>query len=701
MSGTNYNYLANPAVAAPNFYLNSLQGLQAYRDQQAQLATSQAYQQSINPQTGALDQGKFNALLASTPQGAWNIGPAMQQAGQAQTAQGQGQQQQTQAKMLQMQGISAYMTPLIQKVQAGQPVSGQEVLGAAQSAADAGFVTPEMQANVQKQVASLGPNGDASNIVRGAFFTTNASLQQLQAASPNLQPTNFGGYTGFPNLRPGTPGYIGSGAVVPNTMSPGDAAQTVDIQLGNNQTIQVPKGIAVGILANNPNLQRLNPGFGGGGQGGGPVTNQSFGPNQGRYTPPASGGGGPATGGGTQPPTGPYVIGDSIGQGIRTAGKFDGNTTVGASPQAVLAAINDPKNPPPVQGRDVVLANGSNPGNLAMIPDQIAALQKQGAKSITVVGVANPQVDQQIQAYAKAAGVRYVPLGAAGPDGVHPTDYGGLATAVGAPAQGGPPSWARPPPPLAQGGSAGGLGVTAAPGYVASQAATAQASTQAANTLQAQVSASKDIEPILADMQTQLGTKGFSTGVGSIMMNSTRQLMQRIGLVPEEPAPGVDLTSPQAAQELFAKDAARLQAAQLGALGNPTDARQELSETTNPGLMLSKYGNLGILRMLEGNQQAIRIQGDAWATAQQQGWTPDRFNEWLNNHFLATDPKTGGRFDPRVQWFAYEPSLQEQRAYFAKIPKAQQEQFLANLQYAKNLGWIGQSSTGLTMPGGP
>jgi hypothetical protein len=568
MSGTNYNYLANPAVAAPNFYLNSLQGLQAYRDQQAQLATSQAYQQSINPQTGALDQGKFNALLASTPQGAWNIGPAMQQAGQAQTAQGQGQQQQIQAKMLQMQGISAYMTPLIQKVQAGQPVSGQDVLGAAQSAADAGFVTPEMQANVQKQVASLGPNGDASNIVRGAFFTTNASLQQLQAASPNLQPYNFGGYTGFPNLRPGTPGYIGSGAVVPNTMGPGFST----IELGGGQTIQVPNSAVPGILGNNPNLQRLNPGLGGG--DGGPITNQSFGPNQGRYTPPP-----PAGAGGNAPPA----------------------------------------NAPP------------------------------GAPAV-----------------APAA-----------------------------------PSWARPPPPLPVGGSAGGVGVTAAPGYAESQRATAQASTQAANTLQAQVSASKDIEPILADMQTQLGTKGFSTGVGSIMMNSTRQLMQRLGLVPEEPAPGMDLTSPQAAQELFAKDAARLQAAQLGALGNPTDARQELSETTNPGLMLSKYGNLGILRMLEGNQQAIRIQGDAWATAQQQGWTSDRFNEWLNNHFLAADPGTGGRFDPRIQWFAMEPTNKEQLAYFDKIPKAQQEQFVKNFQYAKKMGWVGQSSNGLVMPGGP
>jgi hypothetical protein len=261
------------------------------------------------------------------------------------------------------------------------------------------------------------------------------------------------------------------------------------------------------------------------------------------------------------------------------------------------------------------------------------------------------------------------------------------------------PAWLQPPPPLPTGGSAGGVGVSAAPGYVESQRTTATASTAAANTLQAQVSASKDILPILSDMETQLNTKGFSSGLGSTTMNSVRQLMQRFGLVPEAPGPGVDLASPQAAQEEFAKDAARLQAAQLGALGNPTDARQELSETTNPGLMLSKYGNAGIISMLKGNQAAIQALGDSWARAQQQGWTPDRYNEWLNNNFLSTDKVTGGRFDPRAFWVANMPTLAEQQKYIAKVPEGQRDQLFANMQYAKNFDWIGQAKDGhATMP---
>lgn len=263
------------------------------------------------------------------------------------------------------------------------------------------------------------------------------------------------------------------------------------------------------------------------------------------------------------------------------------------------------------------------------------------------------------------------------------------------------PVWARPPPPPVQGGAAGGLGVPATPGYLASQNATAAASTQAATGLQSQVSAAKDIEPILADMEAQLGTKGFTPGVGATTMSSVRQLMQRVGLVPEEPGPGVNLADPQAAQELFAKNAARLQIAQMGALGNPTDARQELSESTNPGMLISKYGNTGIIHMLQGNQQAIRAMGDAWAQAQAAGWTPDRFNEWQTQRFLSSDKATGGRFDPRVFWFANEGSLPAQRDYAAKMPPAQVQQFRANLQYAKNNGWVTLGKDGSVQPSAP
>jgi hypothetical protein len=264
------------------------------------------------------------------------------------------------------------------------------------------------------------------------------------------------------------------------------------------------------------------------------------------------------------------------------------------------------------------------------------------------------------------------------------------------------PVWAQPPPSPVQGGAAGGVGLTPAPGYLEGQKIPAAASSQALATLQAQAAATKDIQPILSDMQRLLGTKGFSTGMGSQISSSLRQLLQFAGATPSEPGPGLDVSTPQGAQEEFAKDSARLQAAQLGSMGNPTDARQELSEVTNPGMLVSKYGNQGIIQMLQGNQQAITAQMGAWQQASQAGWTPERYQEWLTTKFLAPDPATGGRFDPRVFWFANAPNLQEQRAYAAKVPAGtQRTQFLKNLQYAKNNGWIGQQSDGTTVVSEP
>jgi hypothetical protein len=550
--------------------VNLLTGI---KDFQAKQATANAYQQSIDPQTGAFDQGKFNALLAGSPQGAWNIGPAMQQSGQAQQATGQGQTAQINAQFAQQQNLNRYLVPLMQQVQdpTKGPVTGQQVLDAMAQAGP--NVSPQLAANIRQQVASIGgPTGDASNIVRGGFFANQATMEQLKTALPPVQPVGLGStvqpFQPSP-LAAGGAGFTGRGVGAATSMTPGDASSIVSVDLGNGQAIQVPKGIAAGILSNNPQLQRLNPGLvpsgGGSGTGGAPVTNQSFGPNQGRYTPPAgSGSGGGGSGSNAPPPPAPSSA----------------------------------------------------------------------------------------------------------------------------------PAWLQPPPPLPTGGSAGGVGVSAAPGYVESQKATAAASTTAANALQSQISQSPNIRSLLSDMDTQLRTQGFSSGMGSTVVGSIHQLSQRLGLTPEAPSAGLDTASPQAAQEEFAKNAARLQAAQLGALGNPTDARQELSETTNPGLMLSKYGNQGIIHMLQGNQQAIEAQGDAWARAQQQGWTPDRYNEWLNNNFLATDKVTGGRFDPRAFWIANMPTLAEQQQYIKKVPEAQQAQLFANMQYAKNFGWIGQAKDG-------
>jgi len=500
--------IANPVVANPLAAyagaVNTADTLMRLRQLQAQQVAGQAYQGAID-ENGAFSPERFRQNLAAAgPGAAMAAGPALANV-----------QNIASNQLAMAQNKSAELNSTLGALLSKPSITPQDINDAGTDLMRRGIYTP-----AEVQAAIGGMPSDPSQLRDWVY---QHQVRNLAMGDQINRQQTMG-------------------------MPPAQYYQPTDIQLGNGQVIQVPYGLAGQILSANPELRRLNPNL----SGGGPVTNQSFGPNQGRYLAPAP-----------SAPSGPL--------------------------------------------------------------------------------------------------------------------------------------WKQPPPAPVVGGTAGGVGVTAAPGYVEAQKATAGNSVAAANTLQTQVSASRDIEPILSDMDAQLDTPGFTPGLGSTSMSSVRQLMQRFGLVAEEPRSGTDLASPQAAQELFAKNAARLQAAQMGALGNPTDARQELAEVTNPGLFLSKYGNRGIIHMLQGNQQAIRAMGDSWAQAQAQGWTPDRFNEWMNQRFLATDRATGGRFDPRVFWFANEGSLDAQRTYAAKIPEGPaRRQFLANLQYAKNMGWISQAKDGTT-----
>ena len=238
-----------PWRPAPVPSANDMLGLATgVRDYQAKQATADAYQQSIDPQTGAFDQGKFNALIGSTPQGAWNAGQTMQQSGAAQYAEGSGQTAQVQAKQAQLSGISAYMSPLFQQTLLGRPVSGQAVLDATNQAASAGLATPQMVANIQKQVASLGPNGDATNLVRGAMFATNAGMEQLKLLAPPAQAVNTGGSIVPWQSSPLAVGGVGAtgGAAVNTTLSPEGAMGAGIVYPATADDVKAGRASAVG-----------------------------------------------------------------------------------------------------------------------------------------------------------------------------------------------------------------------------------------------------------------------------------------------------------------------------------------------------------------------------------------------------------------------------------------------------------------------
>jgi hypothetical protein len=237
-------------------------GVTQLRDFQAKQAAADAYQASIDPNTGAFDQGKFNALIGSTPQGAWNAGPTMQQSGAAQAAQGVGTQQQVAAARAQLSGISAFVQPLFQKTLDHEPVTGQQVLDTLNQV-PAGLATPEMRANIQKQVASLGgPNADATSLVRGIQFGTMTGQEQLQTLYPPMQPVNLGNtvqpFQPSP-LAQGGAGFTGGGVGAATTLTPAQAVTPIDIRMSDNSIVQKLPAEVPAFLNQNPGASVIGP----------------------------------------------------------------------------------------------------------------------------------------------------------------------------------------------------------------------------------------------------------------------------------------------------------------------------------------------------------------------------------------------------------------------------------------------------------
>ena len=136
-------------------------------------------------------------------------------------------------------------------------------------------------------------------------------------------------------------------------------------------------------------------------------------------------------------PKNSFVIGDSIGEGIRTASGAPGDTTVGLTPNRILTKIQSMK-PADFPTGDIILSTGvsNDPKSIGIVADQIKAFTDMGIapSRIHIVGVGtgpndsfkNLNVNGQLSDIAKKAGVSF--MGPLDPenlssDGVHPKDY--------------------------------------------------------------------------------------------------------------------------------------------------------------------------------------------------------------------------------------------------------------------------------------
>jgi hypothetical protein len=593
-TGQLVNQLTNPPNPFDQ-YGKTLQFADQYKQFQANKAISDIYGQSIDPQTGQVDLGKFNALAQQNPAALWKFGAQMQQAGQGLQAEGAGTSADLGAKRQALESIGTQMAPLVAQIQAGGDVTKEQAQQALEQAKGLGLPASTI-ANVQRQLDALPSGASARNIVLGANFANTTGMQILSATAPGTTPLETGGGTQF--VAPGTLSparNVGPGAYVPHTLTPGENIQTIAVPIGNNQQATVPQAVAA--------------------QGANAVEQWLLQNYPGQYRP-----------GSYQPR------------------------------QAPLAPAPAPAPAPATPSPSGKGATATGPG-------------------------------------------RYPQPSAPAPAPATPTPTPAPAPATPAPASpttpaAEKPAWLQPPSPPSVAPEMGGPLVTPTPQQAQSAGEITGAASKNAAGLATQRAQTPDQIAILDDMNRVLNQPGVVTGVGAQQVSKLRQVAMNMGLVPSEPGQKVDLSTPEAAQAELTKDSALLARAGLGAMGNPTDARQELITESTPGPGLSKEGNLNIIRMLKGNAQAIQTMDDAWNKAKNTGqWVAggseqNNFNTWRDNRFLATDPTTGGRFDPTVFWLANQPDVAAQKKYIANLPPEAQQQVVKNLSYASKMGWI-------------
>ena len=184
---------------------------------------------------------------------------------------------------------------------------------------------------------------------------------------------------------------------------------------------------------------------------GGPGWRQSFGPESQAYVP----GVGARYKAYSDQASQPYVVGDSLAQGVAAAGKLASNATVGIGPAKVLDNITGP-GMGSVLGRDVILSSGlsNNPSaDPKIIADQIAELKARGARNVTLLGVGDAPplagANDKLAAVAKDSGATFQPIDPAtlGPDRIHPKSYAALLPGAQPPAPAPAQTATATPPP--------------------------------------------------------------------------------------------------------------------------------------------------------------------------------------------------------------------------------------------------------------
>jgi hypothetical protein len=201
---------------------------------------------------------------------------------------------------------------------------------------------------------------------------------------------------------------------------------------------------------------------------------------------------------------------------------------------------------------------------------------------------------------------------------------------------------------------------------------TATSNVEQAQALQKRAAIVPNRKAALANLVNTLDK--FTPGPKANLTGSLQGLAAQFGLAPPAVAEG------KAAQDEFNKLAAQIALDQWGALGGSgSNAQLETAVHANPNEVMSKMGIKNVAALLQGNEDAIGAQFDAWQKYSAKHG-PASYGEFLGGW--------NKYYDPRV-FQAEHMAPAAVKSMLGKMTDAERKTFLRDQSIARQAGWIG------------
>jgi len=179
-----------------------------------------------------------------------------------------------------------------------------------------------------------------------------------------------------------------------------------------------------------------------------------------------------------------------------------------------------------------------------------------------------------------------------------------------------------------------------------------------------------DTKAQIKNLRDQVGR--FTSGPKASWLYRTQALAGMLGIAPPQ------MKDEVAAQEEFNKLAQQFINTNAGQLGEGTDRKLTASMHASPNELMSKQGLLGVLALMEGQQDAIIAKNAAWQAwhGANPGGTAQQFMTQWNK-----------LYNPRVFQSLY-MSPQQREVMLRGMAKDERDQFQKDWVFAKKAKWI-------------